>query len=215
MLGDDGGDRCSNQDEGLQNAPVRIRVRRCGHRFEKIQKFSDPPIETCPTAAAPVHKLMSSPAFQFKGTGWYITDYAKKDKGTREDRRTRRTSKDDEGREGREGDDEESKEAREKRKIEGLEGHEHRKTRPPRRRPDDVVVHRRHRATSAAKDSSKAYVRCPASAGPGSTVCRPAPADRATRDSPRTCRRDPAAAARSRPPPSGTRACCRCRGARL
>ena len=50
-----------------------------GHRFEKIQKFSDPPIAVCPTCGAPVRKLMSSPAIQFKGSGWYITDYAKKD----------------------------------------------------------------------------------------------------------------------------------------
>jgi putative FmdB family regulatory protein len=50
-----------------------------GHRFELIRKFSDPPLETCPTCGALVHKLISSPAFQFKGTGWYITDYAKKD----------------------------------------------------------------------------------------------------------------------------------------
>jgi len=51
----------------------------CGHRFERIQKFSDPPVETCPKCGSPVRKLMSSPAIQFKGTGWYITDYAKKD----------------------------------------------------------------------------------------------------------------------------------------
>jgi putative FmdB family regulatory protein len=51
----------------------------CGHRFEKIQKFSDPLIEECPNCGAQqVHKLVSSPAIQFKGTGWYITDYAKK-----------------------------------------------------------------------------------------------------------------------------------------
>ena len=50
-----------------------------GHRFEVIQKFSDAPIETCPTCGSPVHKLISSPAIQFKGSGWYITDYAKKD----------------------------------------------------------------------------------------------------------------------------------------
>src|SRR6186713_2204010 len=50
----------------------------CSHRFERIQKFSDPPIETCPTCGGPVRKLLSSPAIQFKGTGWYITDYAKK-----------------------------------------------------------------------------------------------------------------------------------------
>ncbi len=52
---------------------------RCEHRFEKIQKFSDPPVETCPKCGGPVHKLMSSPAIQFKGSGWYITDYARKD----------------------------------------------------------------------------------------------------------------------------------------
>ena len=50
----------------------------CGHRFEAIQKFSDPPIEVCPKCGGPVHKLQSAPAFQFKGTGWYVTDYAKK-----------------------------------------------------------------------------------------------------------------------------------------
>jgi putative FmdB family regulatory protein len=53
----------------------------CGRRFERIQKFSDPPVETCPTCGGPVRKLIASPAFQFKGTGWYITDYAKKDNG--------------------------------------------------------------------------------------------------------------------------------------
>ena len=51
----------------------------CGHRVEQIQKFSDPPLERCPKCSGPVHKLMSSPAIQFKGSGWYITDYAKKD----------------------------------------------------------------------------------------------------------------------------------------
>jgi putative FmdB family regulatory protein len=50
-----------------------------GHRFEKIQKFSDPLVDRCPTCGSPVHKLMSSPAIQFKGSGWYITDYARKD----------------------------------------------------------------------------------------------------------------------------------------
>lgn len=53
----------------------------CGHRFERIQKFSDPPIEECPSCGQPkVQKLLSSPAIQFKGTGWYITDYAKSGK---------------------------------------------------------------------------------------------------------------------------------------
>ena len=50
----------------------------CGTRFEKIQKFSDPPLDTCPSCGGSVKKLLSSPAIQFKGSGWYITDYAKK-----------------------------------------------------------------------------------------------------------------------------------------
>jgi putative FmdB family regulatory protein len=49
----------------------------CGHRFEVIQKFSDSPIGSCPKCGGPVHKLLSSPAIQFKGSGWYITDYAR------------------------------------------------------------------------------------------------------------------------------------------
>jgi putative FmdB family regulatory protein len=50
----------------------------CSHRFERIQKFSDPPVDVCPSCGGTVRKLLSSPAIQFKGTGWYITDYAKK-----------------------------------------------------------------------------------------------------------------------------------------
>ena len=51
----------------------------CGHRFERIQKFSDSPIEECPSCGErKVQKLLSSPAIKFKGTGWYITDYAQK-----------------------------------------------------------------------------------------------------------------------------------------
>lgn len=49
----------------------------CGHRFEVIQKFSDPHIDTCPKCGGAVHKLFSSPAIQFKGSGFYITDYAR------------------------------------------------------------------------------------------------------------------------------------------
>ena len=49
----------------------------CHHRFELIQKFSDPPVQSCPACGGPVHKLLSSPAIQFKGSGWYITDYAR------------------------------------------------------------------------------------------------------------------------------------------
>jgi putative FmdB family regulatory protein len=50
----------------------------CQKVTERIQKFSDPLMETCPACGGTVKKLLSSPAFQFKGTGWYITDYARK-----------------------------------------------------------------------------------------------------------------------------------------
>jgi putative FmdB family regulatory protein len=49
----------------------------CGHRFEVIQKYSDPPVAVCPKCGGTVHKLLSSPAIQFKGSGFYITDYAR------------------------------------------------------------------------------------------------------------------------------------------
>ncbi len=49
-----------------------------GHRFEVIQKFDDPSVEVCTECGQPVQRLISSPAIQFKGSGWYITDYARK-----------------------------------------------------------------------------------------------------------------------------------------
>jgi putative FmdB family regulatory protein len=49
--------------------------------FEKIRKFSDPPLVACPMCGGPIEKLLSAPAIQFKGTGWYITDYARKSGG--------------------------------------------------------------------------------------------------------------------------------------
>ena len=52
----------------------------CAHRFEVIQKYSDVPIEVCPKCGGAVRKLLSSPAIQFKGSGWYITDYARSGK---------------------------------------------------------------------------------------------------------------------------------------
>jgi len=53
---------------------------RCG-RFEIIRKFSDPAVSVCPTCGEEVQKLPSAPAIQFKGTGWYVTDYARKSSG--------------------------------------------------------------------------------------------------------------------------------------
>jgi putative FmdB family regulatory protein len=49
-----------------------------GHRFERIQKFSDPHVKKCPECGSPVEQVISAPAVQFKGAGWYVTDYAKK-----------------------------------------------------------------------------------------------------------------------------------------
>ncbi len=49
--------------------------------FERMQKYSDPPLTTCPECGGPVEKLLSAPAIQFKGTGWYVTDYARKSSG--------------------------------------------------------------------------------------------------------------------------------------
>jgi putative FmdB family regulatory protein len=56
--------------------------KKCGHRFEKIQKFSDKPIKKCPECGGPVEQVISAPAVQFKGSGWYVTDYAKKTQAT-------------------------------------------------------------------------------------------------------------------------------------
>jgi putative FmdB family regulatory protein len=49
--------------------------------FELVRRFSDPPLAACPTCGGPIEKLVSAPAIQFKGSGWYITDYARKSTG--------------------------------------------------------------------------------------------------------------------------------------
>ena len=54
----------------------------CGQRFELIRKFSDPPVDVCARCGkGPVHRQLSTPAIQFKGSGWYVTDYARKGGG--------------------------------------------------------------------------------------------------------------------------------------
>jgi putative FmdB family regulatory protein len=58
----------------------------CEKRFEIIQKFSDPSPDACKVCGkGPVRRLMSSPAIQFKGSGWYITDYSQKGKSVSAD----------------------------------------------------------------------------------------------------------------------------------
>ena len=74
--------------------------KKCGHRFEKIQKFSDKPIKKCPECGGPVEQIISAPAVQFKGSGWYVTDYAKKshvhapsDSGSKDSKETKKEEK--------------------------------------------------------------------------------------------------------------------------
>ncbi len=51
--------------------------KQCGHRFEKIQSFSAPEIKECPVCGGETEKMISAPSFQFKGSGWYVSDYGK------------------------------------------------------------------------------------------------------------------------------------------
>lgn len=53
------------------------RCEACGHRSEELQRLADPPLTTCPKCGGVYKKLLSAPAFQFKGSGWYVTDYAR------------------------------------------------------------------------------------------------------------------------------------------
>ena len=50
----------------------------CGETIEVIQKFSDPPLSECEKCGGKLERLLSAPAVQFKGTGWYVTDYGRK-----------------------------------------------------------------------------------------------------------------------------------------
>ncbi len=54
--------------------------KKCGHRFEKIQLYSDKMVKKCPECGGQVEQMISAPAVQFKGSGWYATDYGGKSK---------------------------------------------------------------------------------------------------------------------------------------
>ncbi len=54
----------------------------CGHRFEKLQSFSEGPVRTCPQCGGEVKKLISRSSFILKGSGWYATDHARKNGGS-------------------------------------------------------------------------------------------------------------------------------------
>ena len=66
--------------EGLCMPLYEYECQKCGERFEVIQKFSDPLLTTHETCGGELKKLLSAPAIQFKGTGWYVTDYARSGK---------------------------------------------------------------------------------------------------------------------------------------
>ena len=60
--------------------PIYVyRCQNCAHEVERIQKFSDPPLETCSECGGPMEKVLFPPGLSFKGSGWYVTDYARKE----------------------------------------------------------------------------------------------------------------------------------------
>jgi putative FmdB family regulatory protein len=62
-----------------QNVPLyEYECQDCHFRFEKLQRLSDPPPPKCPECGGKIAQLLSAPAVQFKGSGWYVTDYARK-----------------------------------------------------------------------------------------------------------------------------------------
>ncbi len=60
---------------------------KCGHRFEKIQKISARRVGTCPECKGRVERMVHAPAIQFKGSGWYVTDYAGKGRPPKEEKK--------------------------------------------------------------------------------------------------------------------------------
>ena len=59
------------------------RCKSCKHQFEVIQKFSDDPVRICPKCGLEsIVQLLCAPTVQFKGSGWYVTDYARKGSST-------------------------------------------------------------------------------------------------------------------------------------
>jgi putative FmdB family regulatory protein len=69
--------------------------KKCKHKFEKIQKFSDRPIRKCPDCGAPVEKVQHAPNVQFKGSGWYVTDYGGKSDKSKSDAASEKGSEKD------------------------------------------------------------------------------------------------------------------------
>ncbi|MBI3593121.1 MAG: zinc ribbon domain-containing protein [Nitrospirae bacterium] len=64
----------------------------CGKNMEAIQKFSDAPLTTCPDCGGQMKKLISNTSFVLKGSGWYVTDYARKSAGSEKSASDKKTS---------------------------------------------------------------------------------------------------------------------------
>ena len=94
--------------------------RRCEHRFELIQKFSDKPRKRCPECSGTVDRLISPPAIRFKGSGWYVTDYANKNrneedkKSNEEDKKSNKEDKRETASKNKETESKKAKEKKEK-----------------------------------------------------------------------------------------------------
>ena len=89
--------------------------KKCGHRFEEIKKFSDVQPKKCPECGGVIEQVISAPAVQFKGSGWYVTDYAKKSSGSAGTSSSSNSSEGDGG--GKESKD--SKEAKDSKETKG------------------------------------------------------------------------------------------------
>jgi putative FmdB family regulatory protein len=68
---------------------------KCGNHVEALQKFTDPPILECEQCHASMKKLISHSSFHLKGTGWYVTDYASKNKNSQVEAKEKKSSDND------------------------------------------------------------------------------------------------------------------------
>lgn len=66
----------------------------CGFKSEVMQRVGDPPPGACSECGGELRKLFSAPAFQFKGSGWYVTDYARKSEGKSGEKSSKDSGKD-------------------------------------------------------------------------------------------------------------------------
>jgi putative FmdB family regulatory protein len=74
----------------------------CGDVFELRQKFADEPLTVHEKCGGPVHRLMSTPSFNFKGRGWYVTDYGKGTNGSKKSDKEKSDKETKESKEGKE-----------------------------------------------------------------------------------------------------------------